>query len=289
MSTPDSATERAAAPDRRGDRDARGRGRQPRPQRDRPALPGARVPSEPEMTPTRLAELSDLTSGAVTGVLDRLERAGFVRRESDPNDRRRLLVRVDPERLRRARGAVRADHRARGCRPAAAVSPAVAAEADAYLAAVADALGSEADRLRVATYGGILDDAYRVPIGEVARARLVAAHRRAADQPRRVRRSASRCGWSRRPPRRGLRSAPRSPAASSSAPSFDRPAAGRAHQRRHRDDALSPPRRRHPQPRDRRRPPPEPRRGRSRSRTASPTSRRTCARSLARAQRLAAA
>ena len=53
--------------------------------------------SEPEMTPTRLAELSDLTSGAVTGVLDRLERAGFVRREFDPSDRRRLLVRVDPD------------------------------------------------------------------------------------------------------------------------------------------------------------------------------------------------
>ena len=52
--------------------------------------------SEAEMTPTRLAELSGLTSGAVTGVLDRLERARFVRRESDPNDRRRLLVRVDP-------------------------------------------------------------------------------------------------------------------------------------------------------------------------------------------------
>ena len=48
--------------------------------------------SEADMTPTRLAELSDLTSGAVTGVIDRLEGAGFVRRESDPGDRRRLLV-----------------------------------------------------------------------------------------------------------------------------------------------------------------------------------------------------
>jgi len=61
---------------------------------------------EPEMTPTRLAELSGLTSGAVTGVLDRLERAGFLRRESDSNDRRRLLVRIDAERL--------TGHRARG-------------------------------------------------------------------------------------------------------------------------------------------------------------------------------
>jgi DNA-binding MarR family transcriptional regulator len=40
----------------------------------------------------RLAELSGLTTGAVTGVIDRLERAGFVRREKDPNDRRRVIV-----------------------------------------------------------------------------------------------------------------------------------------------------------------------------------------------------
>lgn len=40
----------------------------------------------------RLAELLDLTTGAVTGVLDRLEEAGLVRRESDTEDRRRVLV-----------------------------------------------------------------------------------------------------------------------------------------------------------------------------------------------------
>lgn len=40
----------------------------------------------------RLAELMDLTTGAITGVLDHLESAGLVRRESDPEDRRRVLV-----------------------------------------------------------------------------------------------------------------------------------------------------------------------------------------------------
>jgi DNA-binding MarR family transcriptional regulator len=40
----------------------------------------------------RLAELLSLTTGAVTGVLDRLEGAGLVRRESDTQDRRRILV-----------------------------------------------------------------------------------------------------------------------------------------------------------------------------------------------------
>ena len=50
-------------------------------------------------TPGRLAELTGLSTGAITGVLDRLERAGFVMREADPNDRRRTWVRLTPERM----------------------------------------------------------------------------------------------------------------------------------------------------------------------------------------------
>ena len=41
-----------------------------------------------------LASLSGLTAGAVTGVIDRLERAGFVRRVSDASDRRRVMAEV---------------------------------------------------------------------------------------------------------------------------------------------------------------------------------------------------
>jgi DNA-binding MarR family transcriptional regulator len=40
----------------------------------------------------RLAELTGLTTGAVTGIIDRLERAGYVRRANDPKDRRRTIV-----------------------------------------------------------------------------------------------------------------------------------------------------------------------------------------------------
>jgi DNA-binding MarR family transcriptional regulator len=50
-------------------------------------------------TPGHLAELTGLSTGAITGVLDRLERAGFVMREADQNDRRRTLVRITPERM----------------------------------------------------------------------------------------------------------------------------------------------------------------------------------------------
>jgi DNA-binding MarR family transcriptional regulator len=39
-----------------------------------------------------LAELTGLTTGAITGVVDRLERAGYVRRERDPHDRRKVIV-----------------------------------------------------------------------------------------------------------------------------------------------------------------------------------------------------
>jgi DNA-binding MarR family transcriptional regulator len=40
----------------------------------------------------RLAELTSLTTGAVTGMIDRLEKAGYVRRTIDPKDRRKTIV-----------------------------------------------------------------------------------------------------------------------------------------------------------------------------------------------------
>jgi DNA-binding MarR family transcriptional regulator len=40
----------------------------------------------------RLAELTGLTTGAVTGIIDRLEKVGFVRRTNDPKDRRRTII-----------------------------------------------------------------------------------------------------------------------------------------------------------------------------------------------------
>jgi DNA-binding MarR family transcriptional regulator len=45
----------------------------------------------------RLADETGLTTGAITTVLDRLERAGFARRVRDPADRRRVLVELTPE------------------------------------------------------------------------------------------------------------------------------------------------------------------------------------------------
>jgi DNA-binding MarR family transcriptional regulator len=43
-----------------------------------------------------LAVATGLTTGAITGVIDRLERAGFVRRDRHASDRRKVLVRTLP-------------------------------------------------------------------------------------------------------------------------------------------------------------------------------------------------
>ena len=44
-------------------------------------------------TPGQLAQLLGITTGgAITAVIDRLERAGYVKRTRDPDDRRRVIV-----------------------------------------------------------------------------------------------------------------------------------------------------------------------------------------------------
>lgn len=52
----------------------------------------------------RLAEATGLTSAAITTALDRLERAGYARRVSDPADRRRVLVELTQQAHERTYG-----------------------------------------------------------------------------------------------------------------------------------------------------------------------------------------
>jgi DNA-binding MarR family transcriptional regulator len=54
---------------------------------------------ERRVTAGRLAELTGLTTGAITGVVDRLEKAGLVRRERDESDRRKVFIAPVPENL----------------------------------------------------------------------------------------------------------------------------------------------------------------------------------------------
>ena len=46
------------------------------------------------MTGSELAAITGLTTGAITGVVARLERAGFLRREPDPNDGRKQILQL---------------------------------------------------------------------------------------------------------------------------------------------------------------------------------------------------
>jgi DNA-binding MarR family transcriptional regulator len=47
-----------------------------------------------ELTAGDLAKATGLTTASITGVADRLEEAGYVRRERDPKDRRRVVIRL---------------------------------------------------------------------------------------------------------------------------------------------------------------------------------------------------
>ena len=121
--------------------------------------------AEPGISASRLAELSGLTTGAITGVLDRLERSGLVRRESDSADRRRTLVRALPDRqaeidavyapLERAIDAVRARldaHQQDGL--------------SRFLGSAADIFEEQTAWLRAGTHGGMVGAMFSAPLGD---------------------------------------------------------------------------------------------------------------------------
>jgi DNA-binding MarR family transcriptional regulator len=54
---------------------------------------------EGPMTAGELGKKLSLTTGAVTNVIDRMEKAGFIRRLADPKDRRKVIIEMRPEKL----------------------------------------------------------------------------------------------------------------------------------------------------------------------------------------------
>lgn len=124
---------------------------------------------ESSVTPSRLADLAGLTSGAVTGVLDRLERAGIASREADPDDRRRVVVRVAADRLRQI-----SELYSPVVEAAIPPAPAARAASEQQLNAVADALERATAQLRAETRGGMVDDStFVAPLAGATRGRLV--------------------------------------------------------------------------------------------------------------------
>jgi DNA-binding MarR family transcriptional regulator len=55
--------------------------------------------NEGPMTAGEVSQLTELPTSTTTRVLDRLEKHGFIERSTDPNDRRRVVVRALPEML----------------------------------------------------------------------------------------------------------------------------------------------------------------------------------------------
>jgi DNA-binding MarR family transcriptional regulator len=51
------------------------------------------------VTAGQLSRFTGLTSGAITGIIDRLEKGRFVKRHSDPKDRRKVIIVPLPDRL----------------------------------------------------------------------------------------------------------------------------------------------------------------------------------------------
>lgn len=49
------------------------------------------------MSAGELGEKAGLTTGAITGIVDRLENAGWAKRMADPNDRRRVIIHPGPQ------------------------------------------------------------------------------------------------------------------------------------------------------------------------------------------------
>ena len=131
------------------------------------------------LTAGKLAELTGVTTGAVTGVLDRLERAGFLVRDKAPGDRRQVLVRLAPGRERDVDELSAPVHRAFAELGVGRRDEDLDVVAD-FLSGAVRAMRDEASRLeeRGRTQPTAEDDAKTLsaPLGSVAEATLDLAH-----------------------------------------------------------------------------------------------------------------
>ena len=124
----------------------------------------------------QLAETMGLTTGAVTGLVNRMERAGYVRREKDPADGRRVVVQPVPEELERVGAGFF------GAREGALVDELLSGYDDGDLAVLLDfmrkanaATREEISRIRAALEGAEGGE-LTTPLGSLESARLVFAN-----------------------------------------------------------------------------------------------------------------
>jgi DNA-binding MarR family transcriptional regulator len=100
------------------------------------------------LSPKDLAERLLLTPGSVTALLDRLERAGWVRRRPHPESRRSLLVELGPAAHEAAAGAGLGEYEAAVERAARRLAPSERAAAARFLEEVRAAAADRTARLR---------------------------------------------------------------------------------------------------------------------------------------------
>jgi DNA-binding MarR family transcriptional regulator len=96
------------------------------------------------MTPTELSEVVLRSSGGMTQILDRLERAGLVERASDPGDRRKVVVALSDDGVATAQRASAAYARERR-RILKALSPEEVEQIDAAIRLLLDVLTDDAE------------------------------------------------------------------------------------------------------------------------------------------------
>ena len=130
------------------------------------------VVAEPGLTPSRLAEVSGLTSGAVTGMVDRLEAAGFVQRRPDPADRRSVTIHPVAERIAEVEAAGQ-PLRGELERQLGAFGAAERAAIVKFLDSAGEVVVAEAARLRATSRGGFVAGEYFAPLAGADRGRLV--------------------------------------------------------------------------------------------------------------------
>jgi DNA-binding MarR family transcriptional regulator len=106
-----------------------------------------RLLGDEAMTAGALAEHAGLTGAAVTALVDRLEKPGYVTRERDRDDRRRVTIRAVPAKLREL-NQLYAGHNAAMSRLLSKYDPAEFAAILDYLSQAAQVLAEQATKLR---------------------------------------------------------------------------------------------------------------------------------------------
>ncbi len=128
---------------------------------------------EGRLTVGRLAELTGLTTGSATRMVDRLEQAGYVRRVPDPADRRRVLVEPLADRMASV-GALHAPLRQAGRELIATYDDSQLEAIVGYLESTVDATRAAAARLREPAGAEELSGgSYAAPVGGASSGRLI--------------------------------------------------------------------------------------------------------------------